>query len=127
MEISILKDQLQALPASEGSKTDPKNLKNSIKTDLDRVKTLAKKFTALCEPFSRIYNDPNLFALPRPSADCLQPKIRFSGDLVARRDGWLAYLYDEGLPEDLHPMVKGYSDFDAEVHSNTFLLSRLTF
>ena len=105
-EITALKEQLDESAAA------PKM--NSITTELELVKTLAKKYTALYEPFSKIYNDPNLFVLPRPDSKCLLPKERFCTNSRARRDGWLAQLYDF-LPENLHSMVRGHSDFDIEV------------
>jgi len=99
-----LKEQLEVSPAKT----------NSIATELELVKTLAKKYTALYEPFSRIYNDPNLFVLQWPDSKYLLPEERFCTNLTARRDGWLAQLYDF-LPENLHSMVNGHSSFDIEV------------
>ena len=110
-EIIALKDQLNAAPAAAMIRE-----KNGIATEMDLVKTLAKKYTALYEPFSRIYNDPNLFISPRPPSEWLLPERRFGTDLTARRNGWLAQLYDF-LPEDLHSMVREYSEFDTEVRS----------
>jgi hypothetical protein len=108
-EIAALKEQLDASGTHK---------KNSIATEFELVKTLAKKYTALYEPFSRIYNDPNLFVLPRPDSKCLLPEERFCTNLTARRDGWLAQLYGF-LPENLHSMVRGHSNFDVEVCERT--------
>lgn len=105
-EINSLKEQLDASPSGKAH--------SGITTELELVKTLAKKYTALYEPFSRIYNDPNLFVSPRPESKCLLPEKRFCTNLAARRDGWLAQLYDF-LPENLHSMVRGHSNFDIEV------------
>jgi regulator of replication initiation timing len=107
-EIASLKEQLDVSSAPKAHKT------NTIATELELVKTLAKKYTALYEPFSRIYNDPNLFVSQRPESKCLLPEERFCTNLTARRDGWLAQLYDF-LPESLHSMVRGHSNFDIEV------------
>jgi regulator of replication initiation timing len=104
-EITSLKEELDDSPAATA---------HGIATELELVKTLAKKYTALYEPFSRIYNDPNLFVSPRPESKCLLPEERFCTDPTARRDGWLAQLYDF-LPENLHSMVRGHSSFDIEV------------
>jgi regulator of replication initiation timing len=107
-EVTSLKEQLDASSAATDNKT------NGIQTELELVKTLAKKYTALYEPFSKIYNDPNLFVSPRPDSKSLLPEIRFCTDVTASRNGWLAQLYDF-LPENLHPMVRGHSNFDIEV------------
>lgn len=118
-EIISLKEQLDVSPAATAHKT------NGITTELELVKTLAKKYTALYEPFSKIYIDPNLFVLPRPESKCLLPEERFCTNLTARRDGWLAQLYDF-LPENLHSMVRGHSNFDIEAcgdHHHHFYFS----
>lgn len=107
-EIISLKEQLDAPHATATREA------NGIAMEMELVKTLAKQYTALYEPFSRVYNDPNLFVLPRPSSECLLPERRFCTDLRAQHDGWLAQLYDF-LPENLHLMVRNYSDFDKEV------------
>jgi uncharacterized membrane-anchored protein YhcB (DUF1043 family) len=64
-EIISLNEQLDASPAAPS---------NGITTELELVKTLAKKYTALYEPFSKIYNDLNLFVSPRPESTCLLPE-----------------------------------------------------
>ena len=110
-EIDSLKDQLEVSSVATANKT------NGIVTELELVKTLAKKYTALYEPFSRIYNDPNLFVTPRPESKCLLPENRFCTNVTARRDGWLAQLYDF-LPETLHSMVRGHTNFDIEVRGS---------
>jgi hypothetical protein len=115
-EIISLKDQLNAVPAAAMTRET-----NGIATEVELIKTLAKKYTALFEPFSRICNDPNLLISPRPVSDWLLPERRFGTDLTARRNGWLAQLYDF-LPEDLHSMVREYSEFDREVRSVLILL-----
>jgi hypothetical protein len=111
-----LQHELDALKkvSSTGSQPAPGSTITGIAADLEQVRTLAKCFTALYEPFSTIYNDPNLFTLPCPSSEALEPTKRFSTTKVARRDGWLAELYDF-LPQRLHPMVRGHSGFDTEV------------
>jgi regulator of replication initiation timing len=114
-EIISLKEKLESVSPATTDKT------NGIATESELVKTLAKKYTALYEPFSRIYNDPNLFVSLRPESNCLLPEKRFGTNLTARRDGWLAQLYDF-LPENLHSMVRGHTNFDIEVRKSRLLL-----
>lgn len=88
---------------------------------MEVVKSLAKQFTALYEPFSRMYNDPNLFLSPRPSPDCLEYEVRFCTTLEARRNAWVAQLY-VFVPEDYHSLIK-HSLFDKTVcHIRPFSL-----
>jgi len=113
-EKKALKRELALLKASRSSPSAAPPAATGIEADLKEVKTLAKKYTALYEPFSSIYNDPNLFMTPRPPSDCLAPERRFSRNKTARRDGWLAQLY-AFLPEHLHGMVRNHSAFGTEV------------
>lgn len=106
-EIALLKESQSSAPSRKPHQT------TGIAADIEHSRTLAKLYTALYEPFSTIYNNPNLFTLPRPSSECLLPERRFCTSKTARQNGWLAQLYDF-LPEHLHSMVRDYSEFEAE-------------
>jgi len=103
-------------------KSAPGPAVTSITPDLKQVKTLAKCYTALWEPFSTIYNNLNLFSLPWPLAEALNPTLRFGTNKAACWDGWLAQLYSFLLPR-FHSMVREHSGFDTEVSSVLMLVS----
>jgi hypothetical protein len=107
-EIIELKEQLNALSTTTTTTCTTHD------TAMERVKTSTKIWTCFYKPFSRMYNDPNLFFSPKPSSEWLLPEKWFcTNHLMAQREWWLAELYDF-LPVKLHPLVHQSSEFDAE-------------
>jgi hypothetical protein len=113
-ENKALKREVTLLEKQISTESAPSSAVSGIAADLEQVKTLAKSYTALCEPFSSIFSDPNLFTSPCPPTGYLDPQLRFGTNQAAHRNGWLAQLYDF-LPAHLHPMVCEHSDFETTV------------
>ncbi|KAG6914717.1 hypothetical protein DXG01_015766, partial [Tephrocybe rancida] len=101
-EYNTLKAELAANPD-----LDPRKKKDAQAEIEERWTRLGKMFGMLQEPFPTFFNDFRLMSKPQPSADWLNPTIRYKSSRPdARKKGFLASIYHHVGPDHHEDIVK---------------------